>query len=75
MVYKACGGITDGSGNATTIAGIYVIPGSVTRTEKYPVLADGSLNSNYNPNEAEEIIVATYTTTSPIMHQRLGVPD
>jgi hypothetical protein len=65
-VAKACGGITDGSGNGTTIAGIYVIPGSITRTENYPVLADGSLNTSYNPNEAEEIIVAKYTTTAPM---------
>jgi hypothetical protein len=65
-VAKACGGITDGSGNATTIAGIYVIPGSITRTENYAVLADGSLNTAYNPNEAEEIIVAKYTTTAPM---------
>lgn len=65
-VAKACGGITDGSGNGTTIAGIYVIPGSLTRTENYPVLADGSLNSAYNPNEAEEIIVSKYTTTAPM---------
>ena len=65
-VAKACGGITDGSGNGTTIAGIYVIPGSITRTENYPVLADGSLNSAYNPNEAEEIIVTKYRTTDPM---------
>ncbi len=65
-VAKACGGITDGSGNATTIAGIYVLPGSITRTENYPVLADGSLNTAYNPNEAEEIIVSKYNTTAPM---------
>ncbi|HCA79214.1 MAG TPA: T9SS C-terminal target domain-containing protein, partial [Bacteroidetes bacterium] len=35
-------------------------------TENYPVLADGSLNTAYNPNEAEEIIVAKYTTTDPM---------
>ena len=65
-VAKACGGITDGSGNATTIAGVYVIPGTITRSENYPVLADGSLNTAYNPDEAEEIIIAKYTTTSPM---------
>jgi hypothetical protein len=65
-VAKACGGITDGSGNATTIAGIYVIPGSITRTENFPVLADGSLNTGYNPNEAEEIITTKYRTTDPM---------
>jgi len=65
-VYKACGGITDGSGNATTIAGVYCTPGSITRTENYPVLADGTLNPAYDPNQAEETIVAHYTTTDPM---------
>jgi hypothetical protein len=64
--FRACGGITDGSGNATTIAGVYVIPGEITRTENYPVLADGSLNTAFNPDEAEEIIVAKYTTKEPM---------
>jgi len=63
---RACGGITDGSGNQTAIAGVYVIPGPVTRTENYPVLADGSLNPNYNPDEAEEVIVAKYDTKPPM---------
>ena len=63
---RACGGITDGSGNATTIAGVYVNPGPITRRENYPVLADGSLNADYNPDEAEEIIVAEYTTKDPM---------
>ena len=64
--FRACGGVTDGSGNATAIAGVYVIPGPITRTENFPVLADGSLNPSYDPNEAEEIIVAKYTTTPPM---------
>jgi hypothetical protein len=63
---RACGGITDGSGNATAIAGVYVTPGPITRTENYPILADGSLNPNYNPDEAEEIIVAQYDTKPPM---------
>ncbi len=65
-VYKACGGITDGNGNATTISGIYCTPGSITRTENYPVLSDGSLNSSYDPDQAEETIVAHFTVTDPM---------
>jgi hypothetical protein len=64
--FRACGGITDGSGNQTPIAGVYVHPGDITRTENFPTLADGSLNTAYNPDEAEEIIVAKYTTTPPM---------
>ena len=64
--FRACGGITDGSGNATTVAGVYVLPRSITRTENYPVLSNGSLNAAFNPNEAEEIIVTEYETTPPM---------
>jgi hypothetical protein len=63
---RACGGITDGSGNATSVAGVYVLPGTITRTENYPLRADGTLNTAYNPDEAEEIIVARYRTTPPM---------
>ncbi|MBI5471119.1 MAG: hypothetical protein HY961_02105 [Ignavibacteriae bacterium] len=63
---RACGGITDGSGNAIAVAGVYVIPGSITRTENFPVLSDGSLNPGYNPDEAEETIVAQYETIEPM---------
>lgn len=66
QVYKACGGLTDGSGNATPIAGIYCLPGIVSRTENYPVLADGSLNTAYNPDDAEETIVSKFVTTDPM---------
>jgi hypothetical protein len=64
--FRACGGITDGSGNATAMAGVYVLPGTITRTENYPLLSDGSLNTQFNPNEAEEIIVAKYRTMPPM---------
>jgi len=64
--FRACGGITDGSGNATAIAGVYVLPGEITRTENYPIRADGSLNPAWNPDEAEEVIVAKYRTTPPM---------
>jgi len=64
--FRACGGITDGSGNATTMAGVYVLPRSIRRTENYPVLTNGSLNSAFNPDEAEEIIVTEYETVLPM---------
>ncbi len=64
--FRACGGITDGSGNATTMAGIFVLPRSITRRENFPLLANGSLNSSFDPNEAEEIIITEYETTPPM---------
>ncbi len=63
---RACGGITDGSGNAIAVAGVYVTPGDIVRIENYPVLADGTLNPNYDPNEAEERIITEYETTPPM---------
>jgi len=66
-VEKACGGITDGSGNSTLIIGLYSIPtGYIQKVENFPLLANGSLNPAYNPNEAEEIITTTYRTTEPM---------
>lgn len=59
----ACGAVTTtGNGQTVPIAGVYCDPGSTTRTENYPVLASGALNPSYNPNQAEEIIVAKWTT-------------
>lgn len=59
----ACGAVTTtGNGQAVSIVGVYVDPVSITRTENYPVLPNGELNPAYNPNEAEEIIVAKWTT-------------
>lgn len=63
---RACGGVSDLNGNQVPIAGVYVNPGPVTRTENYPLLPNGDLNPNYDPDEAEEIIVAKYTTIPPM---------
>jgi hypothetical protein len=63
---RACGGITDGNGNSTTVQGIYVNPGQITRVENFPLLENGDLNPSFNPNEAEEIITTTYSTTLPM---------
>ena len=59
----ACGAVaTAGNGQTVPVAGVYCVPGAITRTENYPVLNNGDLNPTYNPNEAEEIITATWTT-------------
>ena len=59
----ACGAVTTaGNGQSVPVAGVYCDPGSITRTENYPLLANGNINPSYNPNEAEEIIVAKWTT-------------
>jgi hypothetical protein len=49
-----CGGWLDAEGAA--------IRGDAIRTENYPILANGEVNPDYNPNEAEEIIVSSWDT-------------
>ena len=61
-VYAYCGAVSDGSGNPVTVMGVYSTPLSLTKTENFPVLPNGNLNPAYNPNEAEEIIVSSWTT-------------
>ncbi len=57
-----CGAVTTTNGNTTQVEGIYSFPISLQRIENYPVLADGTLNPSYNPDEAEEIIVSKWAT-------------
>ena len=60
--YVYCGAITTNNGGAQRVEGVYSYPISIDRTENYPVLADGTVNPAYNPNEAEEIITAKWGT-------------
>ncbi len=60
--YVYCGAVTDNDGNSVLVENVYSYPISLQRIENYPVLTDGSLNPAYNPDEAEEIIVATWGT-------------
>jgi hypothetical protein len=63
VLTAACGAVTTaGNGQAVSVAGVYVDPGSITRRENYPLLPNGELNPAYDPNEAEEIITATWRT-------------
>ncbi len=59
----ACGAVTSaGNGQTVPVEGVFSFPVSITRTENYPLLSNGELNPSYNPNEAEEIIVASWNT-------------
>lgn len=60
--YAFCGAVSDATGNPVTVAGVYSTPISIQRLENYPVLANGDLNPAFNPDEAEEIIVARWGT-------------
>lgn len=60
--YVYCGAVTDDKGKATQVEGVYSYPISIERIENYPVLENGELNPNFNPDEAEEIITAKWGT-------------
>ncbi|MEX0737305.1 MAG: T9SS type A sorting domain-containing protein [Bacteroidota bacterium] len=58
--YSYSGGV--GSGSTEIVAGVWVFPQSIVRRENFPVLPSGVLNPSYNPDEAEEIIIAKWGT-------------
>lgn len=60
-VYALCGGVGTGSGSET-ILGRWSFPLKIEKIENFPLLPDGNLNPNYNPDEAEEIIIASWAT-------------
>ena len=51
-----------GASQPDVTAGRWAFPLTIFRTENYPVLEDGTLNPAYDPDEAEEIIVASWAT-------------
>jgi photosystem II stability/assembly factor-like uncharacterized protein len=59
-LYSFCGGV--GSSIPEVSFGVWSFPLALNRTENYPVLSNGSLNPQYNPDEAEEIIIAKWST-------------
>ena len=61
-VFAFCGATSNTSGEPVTVLGVYSTPLELVRTENYPVLENGELNSAYNPDEAEEIILSRWDT-------------
>ncbi len=60
--YVFCGAVTDANGNPSPVEGVYSNPLSIDRKENFPVMSNGNLNPAYDPNEAEEIITAKWST-------------
>jgi hypothetical protein len=60
-MYVYCGGVS-----ALPVVGVYSFPISINRTQNYPLLVNGGLNPSYNPNEAEEVIVAKWATSAGV---------
>ena len=64
-IFSFCGGI--GTRTTTELPyGRWSFPISMEKIENFPVLSNGSLNPDYNPNEAEEIIIAKWATNTGI---------
>lgn len=59
-IYAFCGGV--GASQPEVVFGRWSFPLYMERIENYPLLADGTLNPDYNPDEAEEIIKAGWAT-------------
>ena len=60
--YALCGAVSNTNGEPVSVVGVYSSPIEIRRRENYPVLEDGSLNSAFDPDEAEEIIVSRWDT-------------
>ncbi|MBI2416477.1 MAG: hypothetical protein HYV28_00930 [Ignavibacteriales bacterium] len=68
-LFSFCGAV--GSSTPEVAFGRWSFPYDfASRIENYPILSDGSLNTSYNPNEAEEIIKASWATNIGIMVNR-----
>ena len=64
-IYVGCGGI--GTTTPELPFGVWSFPISIEEIENFPILTDedglGYLNPDYDPNEAEEIIIAKWATS------------
>ena len=56
-LYAYCGAIS-----GLPVAGVYSHPLGISRTENFPILADGTVNPAFDPDEAEEKIVSKWAT-------------
>ena len=60
-IYALCGGVGEGGGSEVII-GRWSFPYFIEEVENFPLSPDGTLNPDYDPDEAEEIITASWTT-------------
>ncbi len=59
-IYALCGGV--GASKPENVLNRWSFPHYIEEVENFPVLEDGTLNPAYDPNEAEEIITASWST-------------
>ena len=66
--FAFCGMI--GDGGPETSVGVWTFPISFYEVRNYPLLDDGSLNPDFDPNEAEQIVYAKWATSVGLTVQR-----
>lgn len=69
-LFAMCGGV--GASQPEVAYGRWSFPISITKIDNYPVLPNGKLNSNYNPDEAEQIITAKWASSVGITVTRVS---
>ena len=69
-MFAFCG--ASGASQPEVVVGKWSFPYSIYRVENYPVLPNGDLNPNYDPDEAEEIIYAKWGTPLGITVTRVS---
>ncbi len=69
-IYALCGGV--GASKPEVVFGRWSFPLYMEKIENYPLLEDGSLNPDYDPNEAEEIIKAGWATPIGVTVHRVS---
>lgn len=68
--YAFSGAVSNASGEPVPVVGVHSTPVQLTRIENFPVLPNGELNPNYDPDEAEEIIISAWDTPTGIRVRR-----
>ena len=69
-VYAYCGATSNTNGDPVPVLGVYSTPVELQRIENYPVFVSGELNPEFNPDEAEEIIISSWDTPVGIRVKR-----
>ena len=64
-LFAFCGAVGQGNNPANEV-GVWSFPIEFYKIENYPILEDGTLNPDYDPGEAEQIIVAKWATSTGV---------
>ncbi|UCF64014.1 MAG: T9SS C-terminal target domain-containing protein [bacterium] len=68
--YAFCGATSNTNGEPVPVIGVYSSPLELQKVENFPVLSNGELNPAFDPDEAEEIIIARWDTPVGIRVKR-----